>query len=439
MKTAVKKSQRDKHWIQSLVRTRGPISRVDLYTLTGLRRSTISQLTRELLSEQKLLEIGLSNNPLGRKRILLQLNHKFGFVVGLEFDDEIVTAGVMDLQPIVTHVISERADLSHGQQGLIQQLTSAVRRIVTASGLPWSQLLGIGIADPGLVDSRRGITMSCSTIDFWNSVPLKDIFEREFKVNTVVESKTRAKTIAEQLLGVGEKQTNMIYIDYGTGIGAGIVVDGQLLYGENCGAGEVGHTNIVKSGATCKCGSSGCLEAHAGANAVENQIRKALAEGVTSQVLGMAQQDPARISAWLVFEAARAGDKVCWNIVAEMAENIGVAIANLVNLFNPALIVLDQRLHVLGDEFLNLISRLIRSKALAESSSELSLRFAVLGREGGLRGVGLQVLDQHFSPGTTLPTASHPTQDEPARSTVEAKPKHSQAKKRSTKVKSYRK
>jgi len=440
MTTGVKKSQRDKHWIESLVRTRGPISRVDLYKLTNLRRSTISQLTRELLSEQKLLEIGLSNNPLGRKQILLQLNHKFGFVVGLEFDDEIVTAGVMDLQPVVTHVISEKADLSHGQQGLIRQLMSAVRRVITSAGLPWSQLLGIGVADPGFVDSRRGITMSCSTIDFWKSVPIKEIFEREFNVNTVIESKTRAKTIAEQLLGVGEKQTNMIYIDYGTGIGAGIVVDGQLLYGQNCGVGEVGHTSIVKSGATCKCGSSGCLEAHAGANAIENQIRKALADGVTSQVLSMAQQDPARISVWLVFEAARAGDKVCWNIVAEMAENIGIAIANLVNLFNPAMITFDQRLNVLGDEFLNLISRVIRSKALAESSSELSLRFAALGREAGLRGVGLQVLDQHFSLEVPPPAPSHTPRDEPARITAEAKTaKHAQVRNRSNRAKSNKK
>jgi glucokinase len=372
-----------------------------LYKLTSLRKSTISQLTRELIAEEKLIETGLSDNPLGRKQILLQLNHKFGFMIGLEFDDEIVTAGVIDLQPAVTYVISEKADISHGQQGLIQQLISAVRRVVAASRLPLNQLLGIGIADPGLVDSRRGITMSSSTIEFWNHVPLKEIFQKEFNVTTVVESKTRAKAIAERMLGVAEKPANMIYIDYGTGIGAGIVVDGQLLYGQNCGVGEVGHTNIVKSGATCKCGSSGCLEAHAGANAVENRIRKALADGVVSQILAMAQQDASRISVWLVFETARAGDKACWNIVAEVAEDIGIAVANLVNLFNPAMIIFDQRLNVLGDEFLNIIGRVIKSKALAESSTELVQRFAVLGREAGLLGVGLQVLDQYFAANRT--------------------------------------
>ena len=392
-----KKSQRDKHLIEALVYQQGPISRVGIHALTNLRRSTISLLTRQLLTEGKLIEAGPSDNPLGRKQILLQLNRKFGFLVGVEFDDEQVTAGVMDLQPSVTRVISEPTDLSHGKEGLLRQLQSAVRRVVGASRLPWSKLLGIGIADPGLVDTRRGVTTSSSTIEFWNDVPLTATFEKEFKVPVLVESKTRAKAVAEQMLGVGQREPNMIYLDYGTGIGAGVIVDGKLLYGHNCGVGEVGHTNMVKSGPTCKCGSNGCLEAVAGAGAVENRTRKALSEGVSSRLLAMAQEDPSRITVWLVLEAARAGDKMCWNIVAEIAEEIGVAMANLVNLFNPAMIVFDQRLSGTGDEFLNLISRVVKSNALAGSASGLSLRFATLGREAGLLGVGLQILERQFA------------------------------------------
>jgi predicted NBD/HSP70 family sugar kinase len=390
-----RKSLQDKNRIEVLIRDHGPISRVGIYKLTQLRRSTISLLTRQLLSEGKLVEVGRSDNPLGRKQVLLQLNPKFKFIVGVEFDDEQVTAGVMDLAPTVIHSISEPTDLAHGQEGLLRQLKEAVRRVVAEAQLPWSQFIGIGIADPGLVDTREGVTASCSTIDFWNQVPLRRYLEDEFKVPTLIESKTRTKTIAESMLGGGEKQRDMIYLDYGTGIGAGAIVDGRLLYGQNCGVGEVGHTNILKSGPTCKCGSNGCLEALAGANAVENRVRKALAEGVSSQAL--AGQDPARITVWQVFEAAASGDKLCWNIVAEVAEDIGIAVANLVNLFNPSVIVLDHRLRSAGDEFLSLIARIVKSKALASSACTLSMRFADLGQESGLLGVALQVLDGHFS------------------------------------------
>ncbi len=395
--SAPRKSQRDKRLIESLVRNHGPVSRVGIHKITKLRRSTISLLTRQLIAEGRLLEGGRSDNPLGRKQVLLRINPKFGFLVGVEFDDELITAGILDLEPAITYVVSERTDLAHGQQGLLQQLQEIIRRVVTASKLPWSQLIGIGIADPGLVDTRAGVTRICSTIDFWNQVPLRAYFEQAFHVPVLVESKTRSKTIAEQMLGGGEKQSNMIYVDYGTGIGAGVIVDGRLLYGQNCGAGEVGHTNVEKSGPTCKCGSKGCLEALVGASAVENRIRQALSEGVSSQVLAMAQQDPSRITAWLVFEAAKAGDKMCWNIVAEVAENLGIAIANLVNLFNPAIVLLDQSLRSAGDEFLNLVSRIVKSKSLEGSSSVLSLRFATLGRDSGLLGVGIQVLDKYYS------------------------------------------
>jgi N-acetylglucosamine repressor len=389
---AITKSQRDKRLIEALVYQQGPISRVSIHALTNLRRSTISSLTRQLLTEGKLVEAGPSDNPLGRKQILLKLNRKFGFLVGVEFDDEQVTAGVMDLEPSVLRVISEPTDLAHGKEGLLRQLQSAVRRVVSASRLPWSKLLGIGIADPGLVDTRRGVTTTCSTIDFWNDVPLTATFQKEFKVPVLVESKTRAKAMAEQMLGVGARESNMIYLDYGTGIGAGVIVDGKLLYGHNCGVGEVGHTNMVRSGPTCKCGSNGCLEAVAGAGAVENRARKALADGVASSL--SSKED---ITVWQVVEAARAGDKMSWNIVAETAEEIGVAMANLVNLFNPAMIVFDQRLSVTGDDFLNLITRVIRSNALAGSAANLSLRYATQGRESGLLGMGLQILDKHFS------------------------------------------
>lgn len=394
MATLPRKTLQDKHLIEVLVRGQGPISRVEIFHQTKMRRSTISILTRQLLSEGKLVEVGLSNNPLGRKQILLKHNPKFGFVVGIEFDDESLTAGVMDLETAILHSFTEPTNLADGREGLLEQLEQAARRVIRESELPWARLLGVGIADPGLVDTRAGVTASCSTIDFWNQVPVREYLENALQVPTLVESKTRTKTIAERMLGGGEKQPNMIYLDYGTGIGAGVIVDGHLLYGKNCGVGEVGHTHIQKSGPTCKCGSSGCLEALAGADAVEHRVRQALADGVVSAALS--GDGPAGITVWKVFEAAAAGDKLCWNIMAEVAEDLGIATANLVNLFNPSLIVLDQRLSIAGDEFLGMITHVIKRQALAGSANTVSVRYAQLGREAGLRGVGLRVIDEYF-------------------------------------------
>lgn len=393
----------DKQRIEELIRTHGPISRVGIYQLTQIRRSTISQLTRELLEEGKLIEVGRSDNPLGRKQILLKLNPKSGFIGAVHFDDEQVTAAVLDLEPSVVHMTSERADLQHGQNGLLTQLKGMLRRVVDESGCAWTGLIGIGVADPGLVDTRNGITTTSSTIDFWNQVSVRAEFEAEFGLPALLESKTRTTAVAERMLGAGRRLTNMIYIDYGTGIGAGVIVDGHLLYGQNCGAGEVGHLNVMRNGPRCKCGSTGCLEAVAGAAAVEARVRKALAEGVTSHAL--AGIDPQSITAWQVFAAAARNDKLCWNIVAEMADDLGMAVASLVNLFNPAVVVLDHRLRAAGDEFLALIARTIKSNALASSTESLQLRYAEMGCESGLLGIGLSVLDQHFAATQARPPA----------------------------------
>lgn len=278
-------------------------------------------------------------------------------------------------------------------EGLLTQLQACARRVIREAGIRSESVLGMGIADPGLVDSRRGVTTTSSTIDFWREVPLKQTFEQEFKRPTIVESKTRAKAVAERMLGAGDKCENMIYVDYGVGIGAGIIVDGRLLYGQDCAAGEFGHTHTVEGGPACKCGSFGCLEAAVGTNAIVTWVSKALGEGANSSLAGLDAKD---ITAWMVLEAASAGDKICGNIVAELGNCLALGIANLVNLFNPAIVVLDKRLETAGDVLLDHIMRVIKRQALSNSVERLSLRFAKLASEPGLLGIGILVLDKYF-------------------------------------------
>lgn len=395
-KSVIRKSERDKHILEAAVREFGPISRVELHDLTKLRRTTISQLIRQLLVEGRLVEAGRSNNRLGRKQILLRFNEAYGHIVAVEFDDEQVVAGLLDLSPRLTHQVRERTHLDAGVEGLVKQLQSCTRKVLQQGKVKAGSLMGIGVGDPGFVDSRNGVTLMSSTIEFWKNVPLKRRFEEEFGVYTVVESKTRAKAVAERTLGAGEKQDNLIYVDYGPGIGAAIFENGKLLYGQNCGAGEFGHTHILSGGPACECGSIGCLEAIAGAAAVEVRMRKALSEGATSKALTLAGGDPANITVWTILRAAKSGDKISLNIVAEIAQYLGLGVANLVNLFNPSVIILDRRLELADDGFLHQIRDIVRRQALTSSSEHLALKFGKLGDECGLLGVALIVLGKHL-------------------------------------------
>jgi glucokinase len=196
----------------------------------------------------------------------------------------------------------------------------------------------------------------------------------------------------------------MIYLDYGTGIGLGVISGGKLLRGHGECAGELGHTCAVEDGPPCRCGGFGCLEAVAGVGAIAARARKALSQGGCSKVLELAGGDVEQIAGTHVMEAARQGDKMCAAITEDMAGYIGAGLANVVNLLNPALVVVDRRLGAADPVLLDRIARIVRRKSLAASTQDLAFRYSSLGPQAGVLGVALMVLDRLFEiPALKLP------------------------------------
>jgi N-acetylglucosamine repressor len=397
MKRNSTKKERDKAVIMSLVRRFGSLSRVAVQGMTKARPSTISMLVRELIEEGKLKEAGTSNNPLGRKQILLKVNEDYGFVLGVEFDPDVVVAAAMNLTPSILAMSREPTYLEGGVAGLTRQLLACTRQVVEEAGLSGAAPLGIAFADAGLIDSRRGVSVNAADIDFWKEVPLRDLFEEEFEAPFLLESNTRCRATAERMLGVGDFADDMLYVDYRAGIGVGIFSEGRMLRGASESAGELGHTHIMENGPPCKCGSFGCLEAIAGGAALGAKARRALMEGSTSIALSLAGGDIQKVTGWIVIEAARQGDKMCSSLVEQMGNYLGLGLANLVNLYNPSVVILGPRLFPAGDGLLAQITRIVRRQALPHATRDLVIRFGELGDEAGVLGAGLLVLEQLFA------------------------------------------
>ncbi|MEN6602375.1 MAG: ROK family protein, partial [Bryobacteraceae bacterium] len=282
IKHAHSKPEHDKAVILGALRRFGPLSRVEIGRLAQLRPNTVSTLTRELLSASEILEAGPSDNPKGRKQVLLRLNESRGFLVGVEFDSEQVVAVAMDLHPRILSVVRQAPRLDAGIEGLTGQLFACVREAIAAGQVGDTPLVGIAVADPGLVDPRSGLSTMSSLIPFWKDVPLARLFREEFGIVTLVESATRAKGVAERVLGAGAMADDMVYVEYGAGIGGAVVSQGRLLLGEGGSAAEFGHTHVVEGGPPCQCGSFGCLEAMAGSAALAVRLRKLVQEGGSS-------------------------------------------------------------------------------------------------------------------------------------------------------------
>ncbi len=389
--------ERDLHVVEALVRRFGSLSQVEIHELTHLRRSTISGLARDLLKQGRLVEAGRSDNLMGRKRVLLRLNEEHGFFLGVGFDDENVLAAVMDLRPRIHAMVREATRLEGGMSGLAHQLLTCAHEAAQQAGLKTELLLGIGVAGSGLVNSQSGTMVMSSTIESFKHMPLRSIFEKEFSVPVLLTNFASAKAVAERTLGAGAMADDMIYVEYGkTGIGAGIISGGKLLHGAGYAAGELGHTHVTEEGPPCKCGSFGCLETLAGAAAIEARIRKAIAEGSGSEVVSLAGGDPGAVSGWMVLRAAEMGDKTCSAIVEQAANYLGLGLANLVNLFNPSVLVLDQRLKLAGQGLLEQVIKVVKRQALSYSTENVNIRFGNLGAEASVLGAGSIALEKYF-------------------------------------------
>lgn len=423
MKHVTTKNERDRLMIEALIFKYGQLSRAEIHELTHVQRSEISRMVRELLTEGHLLPAGRADNPLGRKQVLLRLNEELRFVLAVGFDDENALAAILDLHLVMRSSVRGATVRDQGKDGLARQLRALANQALAKAAIDPNLLVGIGVAGSGLVNSRDGVMVMSSTLEFCQDFHLQEIFEREFGIPTAVENITRAKTVAERGLSTGDLAQDMIYVEYGrTGIGAGIVINGKLFYGAGHAAGEFGHTHIIENGPACKCGSFGCLEAIAGAAALESRVRKAIAEGGNSSALALAEGDPNKITGRTVLQAAGQGDKICTAIVEQAGNYLGVALANLVNLFNPASIVIDQRLSLAGAALLEQLTRVIRRQALNHSAKDLSVRFGSLGNEASLIGAGRVALENYFEiPALKLPRFMIETVKVPRRKTPAAR------------------
>jgi glucokinase len=277
---------------------------------------------------------------------------------------------------------------------VIERMLDAARQVMAEANVETAQVAAVGIGAPGPLDVAAGVVVSPPNLPGWERVLLRQLIADALTIPAFLEKDANAAAMGEHLFGAGQGARHMIYVTVSTGIGSGLILDGRLYHGATSMAGEIGHTTIVPDGPRCGCGNRGCLEALTSGTAVARRARECVAQGAATLIADLAEGDPERITAKVVAQAADQGDAEARQIIAEAMNYLGIGMANLVNLFNPQLIVVGGGLANIGDALFEPVRHVIEQRAFRAAAEAVRVVPAKLGDDVGVLGAAAVALAQ---------------------------------------------
>ncbi|XJZ26217.1 ROK family glucokinase [Bacillota bacterium Lsc_1132] len=256
-------------------------------------------------------------------------------------------------------------------------------------------LIGIGMGAPGPVQYETGVILNAVNLGWEDNFPLKDLLEAETSLPAAIDNDANCAALGEMWKGAGNGAKDLVCITLGTGVGGGVIAGGNIVQGVNGAGGEIGHiTAVVKGGAPCNCGKTGCLETVASATGIVRLAKEALSKDEAGGKLKELLNQNGAISAKDVYECARNGDAVAAKVVDEVSLHLGLALANIANTLNPAKIVLGGGVSKAGDSLLAPVKKYFDQFAFAPVRKSTELALATLGNDAGVIGAAWLVKKQ---------------------------------------------
>jgi len=377
-----------------LIHEQQNISRTELVRQSGFSGGLISEITQQLITKRLVAHADPRPSSAGRKALGLTLRHDAAYVIGVDLGSYYLRVIVTDIVGNVVLQSQTQTCLHEGREWVLSRTFSAIEQAIAECGIPIQNIRGIGVGHSGIVDATRGVVLSFprpAQMTEWKNVPLQKMLQDRYAMRCVLEDSVAAIALAELRFGTGKQLSDFIYIDVGMGIGAGIILRGDLYRGPGGGAGEFGHLTVVDKGPLCCCGNSGCLETVASCAAIISTVNSAIQQGVDSKIRELAEEHLDRISIELIGEAARQNDSLAFRIFDRAVGYIGIALADVVNLLNPTVVIMGGPLFRAAPYLLDPLQRVMKQHALERCANQVQLRVSRLGSEGGAIGAASAV------------------------------------------------
>lgn len=277
---------------------------------------------------------------------------------------------------------------------VIQAILSSSKRVLAEAGIGIDSVAAASIAAAGLSDIRTGILFTSPNLPGWKDVPLRDILSKQFDKPVYLLNDARAAALGELYFGAAKGLKNFIFITISTGIGGGIIINGELYSGAAGTAGELGHMVIDDDGPLCNCGNRGCWEMLASGKALAAAAKRSIKEGVKSSITEFTDGDVEKINAQAINRAAIAGDPLAQKLISRTAYYLGVGLSNLINIFSPELIVIGGGVSNIGDRLLLPAYEEAKKRAFKQPFEATRFALAALGADSGVLGAAGYAIKQ---------------------------------------------
>ncbi|WP_053363078.1 ROK family protein [Bacillus sp. FJAT-27251] len=335
--------QINKSIVFETIKEKAPISRAQISKETSLNKATVSTMVSELLEDSFIYEIGEGQSSGGRKPILLYFNNHAGYSIGIDLGVNYLLGILTDLKG---NIIEEmRVDLLETELSYVtDQLFTVIQTLIDKAPESPYGIIGIGIGVPGLVNQKTIITFAPNLK--WKHIDLKEIVGEKFQLPVQIENEANAGALGERVYGSGIGIANQIYVSIGVGIGTGIIINNDLYKGSTGVSGEMGHFTIDMNGRKCSCGNRGCWELYASERAL----------------LEAAEQMNLKTDLSFLLNEAKMGNPKVLQLLTTLGENIGYGLINIINTFNPSVIIIGNRISMFQGWMTNPIEHVLKDR-----------------------------------------------------------------------------
>ncbi|MGE5584575.1 MAG: ROK family protein [Bacillota bacterium] len=316
-------------------------------------------------------------------------------VVGVDLGGTKVATAAAGCDAAIVSRVTSPTEPERGVDAVVATIIESVEEAVAEAGATLDAVAGVGVGSPGPLNPETGVVTFAPNLK-WHDVPLGALMRQALGVPIYMENDANLAALGEARYGAGRGSKNMIYITVSTGIGGGLIFDGEIYSGSSFVAGEIGHMTIADEdeGPRCGCGNYGCLESLASGPAIARMARELIRHGEETMIVDLVQGNIELVTSEIVGRAALAGDAAAIAILGKAADYLGIGIANLVNILNPDTIVIGGGVSRVGEILLEPVREVVAERALRPAFEAVRIVQAELGPDAGVVGAVCLVLSK---------------------------------------------